>query len=71
MRDGTPYVRTGGTEAITVYEFLEEEDGTMIYADPVYMYRFPNMVSSCQRRKEAGLTLFDTCLSPCISRLMI
>jgi hypothetical protein len=27
MRDGTPYVRTGGTEAITVFEFLED-DGT-------------------------------------------
>jgi len=70
MRDGTPYVRTGGTEAITVFEFLEEEDGTMIYADPVYMYRFPNMVSSCQRRKEAGLA-FDSCISPYISSLMI
>jgi len=44
-RDGTPYVKTGGTEAITVFEFLEEEDGTMIYADPVYMFRFPNMTA--------------------------
>jgi len=49
--DGTPYVRTGGTEAITVFEFLEEMDGTMIYGAPVYMYRFPNMVCSYQRKK--------------------
>lgn len=44
-RDGTPYVRTGGTEAITVFEFLEEEDGTMLYGKPVYMYTFPNMTA--------------------------
>jgi hypothetical protein len=44
-RDGTPYVRTGGTEAITVLEFLETADGDMIYADPVYMFRFPNMTA--------------------------
>ncbi|CAB9499424.1 Acetamidase formamidase [Seminavis robusta] len=44
-RDGTPYVRTGGTEAITVFEFLEDEDGTMLYGKPVYMYRFPNMTA--------------------------
>jgi Acetamidase/Formamidase family len=25
MRDGTPYVTTGGTEAITVFEFLEDD----------------------------------------------
>jgi len=42
-RDGTPYVRTGGTEAITVIEFIEDEAGNMLYGKPVYMYRFPNM----------------------------
>lgn len=41
-RDGTPYVRTGGTEAITVFEFVKE-DGKMMWGKPVYMYRFPNM----------------------------
>lgn len=45
MRDGTPYVRTGGTEAITVFEFVEDENGDMLYAAPVYMYRFPNMTA--------------------------
>lgn len=25
MRDGSPYVKTGGTEAITVFEFLEDD----------------------------------------------
>jgi hypothetical protein len=30
MRDGTPYVRTGGTEAITVFEFVEDENGDML-----------------------------------------
>mmetsp|Transcript_21532 Transcript_21532/g.31851 ORF Transcript_21532/g.31851 Transcript_21532/m.31851 type:complete len:575 (+) Transcript_21532:337-2061(+) len=44
-RDGTPYVRTGGTEAITVFEFLEEPDGSMLYGKPVYMYTFPNMTA--------------------------
>lgn len=44
-RDGTPYVRTGGTEAITVFEFLEDEDGAQLYGKPVYMYRFPNMTA--------------------------
>jgi hypothetical protein len=44
-RDGTPYVRTGGTEAITVIEFLEDDAGNMLYAKPVYMYRFPNMTA--------------------------
>jgi hypothetical protein len=44
-RDGTPYVRTGGTEAITVFEFVEDENGDMLYAAPVYMYRFPNMTA--------------------------
>jgi predicted RNA-binding protein with TRAM domain len=44
-RDGTPYVRTGGTEAITVFEFLEEEGSKMKWAKPVYMYRFPNMTA--------------------------
>ncbi|KAL3906684.1 MAG: hypothetical protein SGARI_003888, partial [Bacillariaceae sp.] len=41
MRDGTPYVRTGGTEAITVFEFLENDNGDMLYGAPVYMYKFP------------------------------
>jgi Acetamidase/Formamidase family len=27
-RDGTPYVRTGGTEAITVFEFIEDDGKT-------------------------------------------
>ena len=44
-RDGTPYVRTGGTEAITVFEFLEDETRTMMYAKPVYMYHFPNITA--------------------------
>ena len=44
-RDGTPYVRTGGTEAITVFEFVEDEGGNMLYGNPVYMYRFPNMTA--------------------------
>jgi hypothetical protein len=44
-RDGTPYVRTGGTEAITVIEFLEDDAGNMLYGKPVYMYRFPNMTA--------------------------
>lgn len=44
-RDGTPYVTTGGTEAITVFEFIENEDGDMLYGQPVYMYRFPNMTA--------------------------
>ena len=44
-RDGTEYVRTGGTEAITVFEFLEDDDGKMIWGKPVYMYRFPNMTA--------------------------
>lgn len=43
MRDGKPYVRTGGTEAITVMEFIEDEEGAMLWGKPVYMYRFPNM----------------------------
>jgi len=43
-RDGTPYTRAGGTEAITVFEFVETETGKMKYGKPVYMYRFPNMV---------------------------
>lgn len=30
-RDGTPYVRTGGTEAITVFEFVEDDNGNMLY----------------------------------------
>ncbi|GAX10374.1 hypothetical protein FisN_3Lh589 [Fistulifera solaris] len=42
-RDGTPYVRTGGTEAITVFEFIEDDASNMLYGAPVYMYRFPNM----------------------------
>ena len=44
-RDGTPYTREGGTEAITVFEFLEDDDGNMLYGAPVYMYRFPNMTA--------------------------
>lgn len=44
-RDGTPYVRTGGTEAITVFEFLETDAGKMIWGKPVYMFRFPNMTA--------------------------
>jgi hypothetical protein len=44
-RDGTPYVRTGGTEAITVFEFVETDSGDMAYGKPVYMYRFPNMTA--------------------------
>jgi len=44
-RDGTPYVRTGGTEAITVFEFIEDDSGAMLYGKPVYMYRFPNMTA--------------------------
>lgn len=40
----TQYVRTGGTEAITVFEFVKE-DGDMLYGKPVYMYRFPNMTA--------------------------
>ena len=44
-RDGTEYVRTGGTEAITVFEFIEDDDGKMMYGSPVYMYRFPNMTA--------------------------
>jgi hypothetical protein len=53
-RDGTPYVRTGGTEAITVLEFLEDDDGKMLYAKPVYMYRFPNMTAP-----DGSLRTFD------------
>jgi hypothetical protein len=44
-RDETPYVRTGGTEAITVFEFVETDSGEMAYGKPVYMYRFPNMTA--------------------------
>lgn len=44
-RDGTPYVTTGGTEAITVFEFIEDDNGDMLYGKPVYMYRFPNMTA--------------------------
>jgi Acetamidase/Formamidase family len=44
-RDGTPYVRTGGTEAITVFEFIEDETSKMLYGKPVYMYRYPNMTA--------------------------
>lgn len=44
-RDGTEYTRAGGTEAITVFEFLEDSDGNMLYGKPVYMYRFPNMTA--------------------------
>lgn len=36
-RDGTPYVRTGGTEAITVFEFIQDENSNMLYGSPVYM----------------------------------
>lgn len=43
--DGTPYVTTGGTEAITVFEFIEDSNGDMLYGKPVYMYRFPNMTA--------------------------
>jgi hypothetical protein len=43
-RDGTPYVRTGGTEAITVIEFVSDS-GEMAYGKPVYMYRFPSMTA--------------------------
>ena len=43
--DGTPYVSTGGTEAITVFEFIEDDNGDMLYGKPVYMYRFPNMTA--------------------------
>eukprot|EP00980_Cylindrotheca_fusiformis_P022003 scaffold8882_cov86-Cylindrotheca_fusiformis.AAC.1 len=43
--DGTPYVRTGGTEAITIFEFIEDDDGNMLYGKPVYMYRYPNMTA--------------------------
>lgn len=53
-RDGTPYVRTGGTEAITVFEFVEDEDGNMLYGLPVYMYRFPNMTAP-----DGSLRTFD------------
>jgi hypothetical protein len=44
-RDGTPYVRTGGTEAITVFEFIETDTSKMLYGKPVYMYRYPNMTA--------------------------
>lgn len=44
-RDGTPYVRTGGTEAITVFEFVEDDAGKMMWGKPMYMYRFPNMTA--------------------------
>ena len=44
--DGTPYTRDGGTEAITVFEFLEDDDGNMLYGKPVYMYRFPNITNA-------------------------
>lgn len=53
-RDGTPYVRSGGTEAITVFEFLEDESGNMLYGKPVYMYRFPNMTAP-----DGSLRTFD------------
>lgn len=42
-REGTPYVRTGGTEAITVMEFIEDKKGGMLWGKPVYMYKYPNM----------------------------
>jgi hypothetical protein len=41
----TQYVRTGGTEAITVFEFVEGDTGDMVFGKPVYMYRFPNMTA--------------------------
>lgn len=44
-RDETQYVRTGGTEAITVFEFVETDSGEMAFGKPVYMYRFPNMTA--------------------------
>jgi len=33
---------SAGTEAITVFEFIQDDDGNMLYGKPVYMYRFPN-----------------------------
>ena len=45
-RDGTEYTRAGGTEAITVMEFVEDSSGNMLYGAPVYMYRFPNMTTA-------------------------
>ena len=36
----------GGTEAITVIEFLEDDESNMLYGKPVYMYRFPNMTNA-------------------------
>ena len=45
-RDGTEYTRSGGTEAITVFEFVQDEDDKMLYGKPVYMYRFPNMTNA-------------------------
>jgi hypothetical protein len=53
-RDETPYVRTGGTEAITVFEFVETDSGDMAYGKPVYMYRFPNMTAP-----DASVRTFD------------
>jgi acetamidase/formamidase len=44
-RDGTEYTRAGGTEAVTVFEFVEDDNGRMLYGLPVYMYRFPNMTA--------------------------
>lgn len=38
-RDGTPYTRDGGTEAITVMEYITDEDGDKLYGLPVYMVR--------------------------------
>jgi hypothetical protein len=45
-REGIPYTRAGGTEAITVFEFIEDDDSNMLYGLPVYMYRFPNVSSN-------------------------
>jgi hypothetical protein len=44
--DGTPYTRTGGHEAITVFEFVKTPGGKMAWAKPVYMYTFPNLTDS-------------------------
>eukprot|EP00977_Amphora_coffeiformis_P030028 scaffold44333_cov214-Amphora_coffeaeformis.AAC.2 len=45
-RDGTEYTRLGGTEAITVMEYIQDESDNMLYGAPVYMYRFPNLTTA-------------------------
>ncbi len=38
-------MRSGGTEAVTVFEFIENDKGEMIWGKPVYMFRYPNMTA--------------------------